>query len=80
VVRRGRKAILGCLVRLWKLFDQDEDREILKHLYIDDYYRWIKSLDSETIEALAEDLEKVHVRKADLGWDIERIEELALEG
>ncbi|KAJ8902426.1 hypothetical protein NDN08_006831 [Rhodosorus marinus] len=80
VVRSGRKAMLGCLVRLWKLFDEDEDWEILKRLYINDYYRWIKSLDSETIEAFAEDLEKVQVRKADLGWDIESIEELVLEG
>mmetsp|Transcript_526 Transcript_526/g.969 ORF Transcript_526/g.969 Transcript_526/m.969 type:complete len:172 (-) Transcript_526:3581-4096(-) len=45
VVHIGREAILGCLIRLWKVFDGAGIYGRLNRLYVNDYYRWIKSLE-----------------------------------
>ena len=60
IFRKGKLAILKCLLKVRKLFMESDPRYILNQLYLDDLCVWIQFVKEEKIKLLADAIEKVH--------------------
>ncbi|KAK7604040.1 hypothetical protein V9T40_004313 [Parthenolecanium corni] len=76
----GRRQILNCLVSMYELFDDDDDRKIFNKLYLEDYLIWIQQVHPQTIENYAKLIESCEfVNKGDIFSTLPSIESAAVE-
>ncbi|XP_008586745.1 PREDICTED: protein SHQ1 homolog [Galeopterus variegatus] len=78
ILQLGKSAVLKCLLDIHKIFQEDDPAYILNDLYISDYCVWIQKAKSKKLAALAETLKEVSLTKAQLGLELEELEEAAL--
>lgn len=58
----GRRQLLNCLISIYELFEDDDDRRILNELYITDYLVWVQQVHPETIKSYVQLIESVSRR------------------
>ncbi|XP_004702619.1 protein SHQ1 homolog isoform X1 [Echinops telfairi] len=78
ILQLGKSAVLKCLLDIHKIFQENDPAYILNDLYISDYCVWIQKAKSRKLAALAEALKKESLTKAELGLELEELEQAAL--
>ncbi|XP_037006164.2 protein SHQ1 homolog [Artibeus jamaicensis] len=78
ILQLGKSAVLKCLLDIHKIFQESDPAYILNDLYISDYCVWIQKAKSKKLAALAKTLREVSLTKAQLGLEVEELEEAAL--
>ncbi|KAJ2637055.1 hypothetical protein GGF40_002624 [Coemansia sp. RSA 1286] len=80
ILKLGRRAVLKALLEIKSIFDKHDIYYIYSKLFIDDYCVWIQTLASDkAIRSLAHKLHNFEIEKDDLGWNLDALEDLALE-
>ncbi|KAM4021731.1 protein SHQ1 homolog [Anomaloglossus baeobatrachus] len=77
VLRIGKAAILKCLLDVHSIFQENDPAYILNDLYITDYCIWIQRVKSKKLSGLLDCLQATSISKADLGLELEELEEAA---
>ncbi|XP_056380607.1 protein SHQ1 homolog isoform X2 [Hyla sarda] len=77
LLRTGKAAILKCLLDIHSIFQENDPAYILNDLYITDYCIWIQKVKSKKLSGLSDCLQATTVSKADLGLELEELEEAA---
>ncbi|XP_018413470.1 PREDICTED: protein SHQ1 homolog [Nanorana parkeri] len=77
LLRLGKAAVLKCLLDIHSIFQENDPAYILNDLYITDYCIWIQKVKSKKVAALADSLQAAGLSKADLGLELEELEEAA---
>ncbi|KAJ3286593.1 Hsp90 cochaperone shq1 [Borealophlyctis nickersoniae] len=75
----GRRSILKALLEVRDVLGGDEGGYALRRLWIDDYCVWIQHASDKTIRSLASELNHIKIAKADIGWPLEELEQIARE-
>ena len=75
----GRGAILAVLLRCRQLLLRSDDGHLLNRVWLDDYCVWVQQMPQPQLAALSEEVGRVELRKADVGWPLEEYEALARE-
>jgi protein SHQ1 len=70
------KALLGMKIRL----DASEQSYALGKIWVDDYCAWVQGCDGSVLKELGEIIDVFECRKDEIGFDLARIEEGALNG
>uniref|UniRef100_H3B2P9 Protein SHQ1 homolog n=2 Tax=Latimeria chalumnae TaxID=7897 RepID=H3B2P9_LATCH len=78
IFQLGKASVLKCLLNIHKIFQENDPAYVLNDLYITDYCVWIQKAKSGKLAALSESLQKAKLTKADLGYEIEELEQAAL--
>ncbi|XP_044157404.1 protein SHQ1 homolog [Bufo gargarizans] len=78
LLRLGKAAILKCLLDIHAVFQENDPAYILNDLYITDYCIWIQKVKSKKVAGLLDCLQATAVSKADLGLELEELEEAAI--
>ncbi|XP_065200597.1 protein SHQ1 homolog [Planococcus citri] len=80
IFRLGRRQILNCLVSIYELFEEDDDRRILNELYISDYLIWVQQVHPETLKKYVQLIESCKlIKKQDVFSMLPEIEQVAIE-
>ncbi|XP_065560028.1 protein SHQ1 homolog [Artemia franciscana] len=74
IFRKGKLAILKCLLKVRKLFMESDPRYILNQLYLDDLCVWIQFVKEEKIKLLADAIEKCEIKKSDMNLNLDELE------
>ncbi|XP_073448131.1 protein SHQ1 homolog [Aquarana catesbeiana] len=77
LIRLGKAAVLKCLLDIHSIFQENDPAYILNDLYITDYCIWIQKVKSKKLAGLADLLQAASLSKADLGFELEELEEAA---
>ncbi|XP_072276825.1 protein SHQ1 homolog [Pyxicephalus adspersus] len=77
LLKLGKAAILKSLLDIHSIFQENDPAYILNDLYITDYCIWIQKVKSKKVVALADLLQAASLSKADLGLELEELEEAA---
>ncbi|KAM5148757.1 protein SHQ1 homolog isoform 1-T3 [Mantella aurantiaca] len=77
LLRLGKAAVLKCLLEIHSIFQENDPAYILNDLYITDYCVWIQKVKSKKVASLADLLQAASLSKADLGFELEELEEAA---
>ncbi|ESO07605.1 hypothetical protein HELRODRAFT_190992 [Helobdella robusta] len=77
ILKRGRKYVLRCLLKIRKLLLDADDHYLLNDLYIDDYCSWIQHAKTSILKGLASEIGKLDLKKSDLGLDVDLLERAA---
>ncbi|KAM4720917.1 protein SHQ1 homolog [Rhinophrynus dorsalis] len=77
LLKLGKAAILKCLLEIHAIFQENDPAYILNDLYITDYCIWIQRVKSKKVSALSDSMQLVSVSKADLGFELQELEEAA---
>ncbi|XP_075690160.1 protein SHQ1 homolog isoform X2 [Rhinoderma darwinii] len=77
VLRTGKAAILKCLLDIHEIFQENDPAYILNDLYVKDYCVWIQKVKSKKVSGLSDCLQATTISKADLGLELEELEEAA---
>ncbi|KAG1100734.1 hypothetical protein G6F42_017613 [Rhizopus arrhizus] len=73
----GKRAILKALLDMKNLFDHHDVYYVYSKIYLDDYCVWIQHANDNVLRTLAHELHHFQVKKDELGWDLEELEEIA---
>ncbi|KAJ2845025.1 hypothetical protein J3B02_004793 [Coemansia erecta] len=80
ILKLGRRAVLKALLEIKSIFDKHDIYYIYSKLYIDDYCVWIQTLASDkAIRSLAHKIHHFEIDKDEVGWDLDALEDLALQ-
>ncbi|XP_063797101.1 protein SHQ1 homolog [Pseudophryne corroboree] len=77
LLRLGKAAVLKSLLDIHAIFQANDPAYILNDLYITDYCIWIQKVKSKKLSALSDCIQAASIAKADLGFDLEELEEAA---
>ncbi|KAM3914600.1 protein SHQ1 homolog [Leptodactylus fuscus] len=77
LLSKGKAAVLKCLLDIHEIFQENDPAYILNDLYITDYCVWIQKIKSKKVTGLSDCLQATTVSKADLGLELEELEEAA---
>ncbi|KAJ3044288.1 Hsp90 cochaperone shq1 [Rhizophlyctis rosea] len=75
----GKRAILKALLEVREILATDEVGSVMRGLWVDDYCVWVQGCSEKRVKSLASELNHVVVEKADVGFPLEELEELARE-
>lgn len=78
ILKLGRRKILKCLLKIYKMFNNSEPRYLLNELYIIDYCIWIQKISEKKIKTLLELYNECDIKKSDVGLELDELEEAAL--
>ncbi|XP_076105320.1 protein SHQ1 homolog [Mytilus galloprovincialis] len=74
ILNGGRQTLLKCLLDIHRCFSETYPHYLLNDLYITDYCVWIQSADSKQIQSLTDAIQKLNLKKVDVGLDLSLIE------
>ncbi|KAM9324427.1 protein SHQ1 homolog [Gastrophryne carolinensis] len=77
LLKLGKAAVLKCLLDIHSIFKENDPAYILNDLYITDYCIWIQKVKSKHVAVLLDGLQAISLSKADLGFELEELEEAA---
>ncbi|XP_077132351.1 protein SHQ1 homolog [Ranitomeya variabilis] len=77
LLQMGKAAVLKCLLDVHAIFQENDPAYILNDLYITDYCIWIQKVRSKKLAGLSDCLQATTISKADLGLELEELEEAA---
>ncbi|MEE6502476.1 hypothetical protein FKM82_004531 [Ascaphus truei] len=77
LLKMGKAAVLKCLLDIHAIFQANDPAYILNDLYVTDYCIWIQKAKSKKVTALSDCLQASSVSKADLGFELEELEDAA---
>ena len=81
LLQRGQRSVLKCLLQVFHIFRTTDSAPcyLLNDLYISDYCVWIQKEPccDATLTSMARAIESVNIWKADVGFELELIEEAA---
>ncbi|KAI8822541.1 SHQ1 protein-domain-containing protein [Fimicolochytrium jonesii] len=73
----GKRALLKAVLQIQSLVGSDDRMYILRKIWIDDYAVWIQQASERKIQSLASELNHISLKKDEIGWDLEKLEQLA---
>ncbi|KDR81812.1 hypothetical protein GALMADRAFT_221678 [Galerina marginata CBS 339.88] len=80
LLRKGKRMVIRCLLEMKDIFDHHEVYHIYSKIWLDDFCVWIQAEASdEILELLGMTLMKVKVDKCSIGWELEKIEKVAMQ-
>ena len=79
LLRLGRGAVLAVLLRCRQMLLRSDDGHLLNRVWLDDYCVWLQQLPCRQLAALAEEVGRIELQKADVGWPLAEYEALARE-
>ncbi|XP_073500866.1 protein SHQ1 homolog isoform X2 [Phyllobates terribilis] len=77
LLQMGKAAVLKCLLDIHITFQENDPAYILNDLYITDYCIWIQKVKSKKLADLSDCLQATSISKAELGLELEELEEAA---
>ncbi|XP_073425799.1 protein SHQ1 homolog [Dendrobates tinctorius] len=77
LLQMGKAAVLKCLLDIHAIFQENDPAYILNDLYITDYCIWIQKVKSKKLAGLSDCLQATTISKADLGLELDELEEAA---
>ncbi|XP_069592576.1 protein SHQ1 homolog isoform X2 [Ranitomeya imitator] len=77
LLQMGKAAVLKCLLYIHVIFQENDPAYILNDLYITDYCIWIQKVRSKKLAGLSDCLQATTISKADLGLELDELEEAA---
>ncbi|OAD05703.1 hypothetical protein MUCCIDRAFT_137199 [Mucor lusitanicus CBS 277.49] len=73
----GKRAILKALLDMKHLFDHHDVYYVYSKIFLDDYCVWIQHANDNVLRTLAHELHHFQVKKSELGWNLEELEDIA---
>lgn len=78
LLTRGKRAVLRCLLAMKRILDHHEVYYVYSKLWLNDFCVWVQGYASDALLSdLGTRLAALSVPKADLGWDLEALEQAA---
>eukprot|EP01098_Paradermamoeba_levis_P012708 TRINITY_DN5616_c0_g2_i2.p1 TRINITY_DN5616_c0_g2~~TRINITY_DN5616_c0_g2_i2.p1 ORF type:complete len:290 (+),score=133.17 TRINITY_DN5616_c0_g2_i2:99-872(+) len=75
----GKRCLLRCLLEMRHIFMKCEFKRHLNKLFLDDYCIWLQRASQQKLKSVFVELEKIQIRKEDIGFPLKDLEEMALE-
>ncbi|KAI8343923.1 SHQ1 protein-domain-containing protein [Chlamydoabsidia padenii] len=73
----GKRAILKALLEMKDIFDHHDIYYVYSKVWLDDYCVWIQHASDAVLRTLAHELHHFTLKKKDIDWDLEELEEVA---
>ncbi|KIY51073.1 SHQ1-domain-containing protein [Fistulina hepatica ATCC 64428] len=80
-ISKGIRVVLRCLLEMKVILDHHDVYYVYSKIWLDDFCVWIQAYASDEVLARLGDVVKtVKIAKADIGWNLEALEQIVLSG